>query len=303
LRTRNFEGYAGAPPELDWGGGKRIAIAIVLNYEEGAEYSVLDGDGRSEASLTDAGQSAVPIGIRDLAAESMFEFGGRVGVWRLLRLFEDYSVSATVSAAALALERSPQLVEYLRRSVHAVQGHGYRWINQFGMDDAEERRQITSAIESFEQMLGRKPQGWMCRYGPSSNTQNLLLEHDNFLYHSDSYADELPYWQFDGSRPILVIPHTFANNDNKFAKGWFAGPKDYFEWHRAALDTMRREPVGAKLLTVSLHCRLSGQAARAEGVRRFLDHAAGYDDVAFLTRDRVYQVWSRHFPAYSSRAS
>ena len=297
MRERDFHGYGGVSPTIDWGGGRNVAVALVLNYEEGAEESVLDGDGRSEGLLTDAGTSLLAEGRRDLAAESMFEFGSRVGVWRLLEMFDQYDVSATVSAAAKALERNELLAAHLRNSSHVVQAHGHRWSKQFEMDGDRERLEIASALTSLEKTLGYKPKGWMCRYGPSVSTRDILLEHDCIHYHSDSYADEIPFWDGGGKRPILVIPHSFANNDNKYAKGWFSGPEDYFCWHRAALDQLRREGAGAKLLTLSLHCRLSGHAARADGLRRFLDYAAQCGDVAFLTRDRIFEIWNDAYPA------
>lgn len=294
MTTRDFRGYAGHPPQIEWQSGKTTAIAFVVNYEEGAEYCIEDGDGFSEATLTDAGQSIAPRGARDLAAETMFEFGARVGIWRLLRLFDEPQIVVTLSAAALALERNPALVDYLKGASHAVQSHGYRWINHLDLPEAEEREAIARAVASFTSTLGQAPLGWMCRYGPSLNTRDLLLEHETFRYHSDSYADELPFWDTTGARPVLVIPHTFANNDNKFAKGWFSGPEDYLAWHKGALDTVRRE--GGGLMTASLHARVSGQAARADGLRRFLEYALGHDDVVFLDRDQIFRIWSEKQP-------
>lgn len=293
---RNFIGYAGQPPAIDWGAGARVAIAVIVNYEEGAEYSMLDGDGFSEATLTDAGQSIAAKGTRDLAAESMFEFGARVGVWRLMQIFDAASVPVTVSAAALALERNPAFAAYLKTSAHAVQSHGYRWINHLGLDEESERAEITKAVASFAETLGKVPKGWMCRYGPSLNTRALLQAHSSFSYDSDSYADEVPYWDEGPSGPHLIIPHSFANNDNKFAKGWFSGPDDWLSWHLAALDQLILEDAPCALLTVSLHCRVSGQAARASGVARFLDYARSKAGVKCLTRDQIHALWREQNP-------
>lgn len=296
---RDFRGYGQSRPSIEWAPSKTTAVSIILNYEEGGEYTIPDGDGFSEATLTDAGHSIAPKGVRDRAAESMFEFGSRLGVWRLLGLFEEFGVNPTMSTAALALERNPELVDYVKEKQLAVQSHGYRWINHLDLSIQQEREEIAKAIASFLSTLGRLPKGWMCRYGPSLNTATLLQEYDSFVYHSDSYADELPYWDKSTSRPMLVIPHTFANNDNKFGKGWFATGDDFVAWHKAALDTVRRENGG--LLTISLHCRVSGHAARADGLRRFLDYATSFEDVAFLNRDQIFQEWSTKYPASDVR--
>ena len=192
--TRDFVGYGSRPPDVSWPGGARLAVNFVLNYEEGSEYSIADGDGRSDATLTEVAQARVPLGLRDLGAESMFEYGSRVGFWRLHRLFRDRGVPLTVFAAALALERNPAAALAIAETDWDVVCHGWRWIEQYLLDEATERDHIARAHASITRLIGRAPEGWYCRYAPSPNTRRLVVEHGGFRYDSDAYNDELPYW-------------------------------------------------------------------------------------------------------------
>jgi peptidoglycan/xylan/chitin deacetylase (PgdA/CDA1 family) len=193
-----------------------VAVQFALNYEEGSEYSVADGDGRTELGLAEAPGGRVPAGRRDLAFETMYEFGSRVGVWRLFRLFAERSVPLTVFGCAVALERNPRVAEAIARSGYDVCCHGWRWEEQFGLDEDDERDRIAWAIESIKRMTGERPLGWYCRYGPSENTRRLLVEEGGFLYDSDAYNDELPYWVEVGGKAHLVVPYTMDANDGKF---------------------------------------------------------------------------------------
>jgi peptidoglycan/xylan/chitin deacetylase (PgdA/CDA1 family) len=273
--TRDFVGYGAAPPLVTWPNSALLPVVFIVNLEEGAEPSIEDGDGYSEWLLTEAGPSPVPRGTRDLAVESMFEFGSRVGFWRLMRLFDARGLRVTVAACARALERNADIARYLSASRHEVMCHGLRWINHFELEPATEEEIIREAVGIFRRVLGTAPTGWMCRYGPSPNTRRLLRKVGGFRYDSDSYADELPYWvDVDGARH-LVIPHTFANNDNKFAKGWMGAADEFERWCSDALDEQLAEATWrSSVLTISLHCRISGQAARARALARFLDRVA-----------------------------
>jgi peptidoglycan/xylan/chitin deacetylase (PgdA/CDA1 family) len=295
---RDFAGYGASPPRVRWPDGKAVPLVFILNVEEGAEPSVPDGDGYSEALLTEAGASPAPRGLRDLAAESMFEFGSRVGFWRLIRLFEERGLLLTVAACAQALERNPAIAAHLRQGPHEVICHGLKWINHFDLEPDREAQIIAEAVALFERTLGRRPAGWMCRYGPSINTRALLHAHGGFVYDSDSYADELPYRvQVDGV-PRLVIPHTFANNDNKFAKGWMGAADEFERWLTDALQAHVAEAsVRQSVMTVSLHCRVSGQAARAAALARFLDKVLANPDVVVTTRATIAEIWNAQVPA------
>jgi allantoinase len=295
--TRDLVGYGGNPPDPKWPGGARIALNFIVNYEEGSEYSVPDGDGRSEATLTDAGASDMGVGGRDLAAESMFEYGSRVGFWRLHRLFAERNIPLTVSASALALERNPPAARAIADAGHDVLCHGWRWMNQYHLTEDEEREHIRKAVQSLTETVGRRPTGWYCRYGPSLATRRLLVEEGGFLYDSNSYADELPYWTRIGDKPHLVVPHTFANNDNKFARGWWATSDDFYTWMRDAFDVMWREGASRPaMMSVSLHLRVGGHPARFAGVERFLDYVQKQPEVWLCTRDQVARHWIANHP-------
>ncbi len=294
---RDFVGYGANPPDPRWPNDARIAVNFVVNYEEGSEYSVPDGDGRSEATLTDTGQSDMGVGGRDLAAESMFEYGSRVGFWRLHRLFAERRIPITVSAAALALERNEAAARAIADAGHEVLCHGWRWVNQFQLSEAEEREHIRRAVASLTRTVGRRPLGWYCRYGPSMATRRLLVEEGGFLYDSNSYADELPYWEDVDGRPHLIVPHTFANNDNKFARGWWATSNDVFQWMKDAFDVLWREGERhPKMMSVSLHLRVSGHPARVAGIERFVDYVQQQDGVWLCQRADVARHWAKRFP-------
>jgi len=203
---RDLVGYGSTPPAVRWPGGTRLAVNLVLNYEEGAEYAFEHGDGRSDLGLLDIAQARLPAGVRDLAAESLFEYGSRVGVWRLFRLCESRGVPATVFAAALALERNPAVAAAIARNGWDVAAHGWRWIAHTDLDEATERAHIARAYASIERLTGRPPEGWYCRYAPSANTRRLVVEHGGFTYDSDAYNDELPYWVRVEGRAHLVVP-------------------------------------------------------------------------------------------------
>lgn len=294
---RDFVGYGAHPPDPKWPNDARLALNIVLNYEEGSEYAFEHGDQRSEATLTDAGASDMGVGGRDLAAESLFEYGSRVGFWRLHRLFQERSIPLTVSAAALALERNPEAAAAIREAGYDVLCHGWRWVNQYHLTEDEEREHIRKAVASLIQTTGRHPEGWYCRYGPSLHTRRLLVEEGGFLYDSNSYADELPYWEWVIDRPHLIIPHTFSNNDNKFARGWFSTADDFFTWCRDALAVLLREGEHTpRLMGVSLHMRVSGHPARFAGIERLLDHIQCLDGIWLCTRSEVARHWIEHHP-------
>jgi allantoinase len=238
---RDLVGYGANPPDPNWPNGARIALNFVLNYEEGSEYSIGDKDGLTDSSLGEMPGSPVPVGERDLAAESMFEYGSRVGFWRLMRIFGERNLPMTIFACALALERNLAAAEAIKAAGHDICCHGWRWIEHFKLSEAEERKHIHLAIESLKRTIGERPLGWYCRYGASVNTRKLLLEEGGFLYDSDSYNDELPYYVIAEGRRHLVIPYTLTNNDVKFASSTFGTGEDFFVYLRESFDFLYEE--------------------------------------------------------------
>jgi len=296
---RDLIGYGANPPHPHWPGGARLAINFVLNVEEGSEYSFDNGDGRSETTLTDAGMGPTGVEGRDLAAESFFEYGSRVGFWRLFGLFKDRQLPLTISGSALALERHPPAALAIRDAGHEVLCHGWRWVNQFNLSETEEREHIRRAVASLTASTGQRPLGWYCRYGPSLNTRRLLVEEGGFLYDSNAYNDDLPYWTKAAGRPHLVVPHTFATNDNKYARGWWGTSDDFFTWARDTFDVLYAEgALQPKLMSVSLHLRVSGHPGRSAGVARFLDYVQQHPDVWVCRRIDVARHWAQIHPSH-----
>ena len=244
---RDLIGYANNPPDPQWPNNARLAVNFVINYEEGSEYSIPDGDGFSEASLTESPSSTIPHGTRDLAAETLFEYGARVGFWRLLRLFQERGFPVTLFACALALERNPRVVEAVKTSNLDICCHGWRWIEHYKLTENEEREHIRLAIESLTNMFGERPLGWYCRTGPSVNTRRLLVEEGGFLYDSDAYNDELPYWQTVNGKPHLVIPYSLTTNDSKFWAWLVQHRRRFFSIHKRCLRyALRRRRIRSK---------------------------------------------------------
>lgn len=298
---RDLVGYADQPPDVEWPDGSRVAVNFVLNVEEGAEPSMQDGDGFTENRLSDSTVGQL-VG-RDLASEGLFEYGARVGFWRVTDAFADRSIPLTFFACALALERNRAIADSIRQRVESdgwdVCSHGYRWENHRSMDEEFERARIAAAIASFRSTLGFAPAGWYCRYGPSVNTRRLLVEHGGFEYDSDAYNDELPYWtdvpDAEG-RPVnhLVVPYSLTTNDARLLTltgvQWSELISDAIDVARAGA---RRRPA---IVSIGLHQRLVGQPARFGGLQRVLDHVAGLDDVWLCTRHAVADHWRAHHP-------
>jgi len=215
---RDLVGYADQPPDPRWPGGARLALNFVINYEEGGERSVLHGDKVAESRLTDLLMPAPRHGARDLNMESAYEYGSRVGFWRLMRVFAERQVIPTIYAVGMALERNPHAAETMARQGCDVVDHGWRWLDYHGIDEATEQEHIRLSIETIRRLTGTRPIGWYIGT-PSANTRRLIVEEGGFLYDSDAYNDELPYWTYDYGRPHLIIPHTLDDNDVRLARG------------------------------------------------------------------------------------
>jgi putative urate catabolism protein len=295
---RDLVGYADHPPQAAWPGNARIAVNMVLNYEEGSEYTIGDGDGRTELGLAESPGGRVPPGTRDLAFETMYEFGSRVGFWRINALFRQRGLPLTVFGCAVALERNPRVAEAIVAAGHDICCHGWRWVEHFKLSEAEEREQIARAITSITAITGQRPLGWYCRYGPSENTRRLLVEEGGFLYDSDAYNDELPYWKTVAGRAHLIVPYTMDANDGKFASpAGFATGDDFFSYLKATFDQLYAEGESQpRIMSVGLHARISGRPARANALARFLDYAMGHERVWFCRRLDIARHWHATHP-------
>jgi allantoinase len=297
--VRDFVGYGPTPPNPQWPGGARLAVNFVMNIEEGSEYAIEHGENRSDVGLTESSQPRVPSGRRDLAAESMFEYGSRVGFWRLHRLFRERSIPVTPFACALALERNPAIAEAIVAAGWDVCCHGLRWIEHWRLSEDHEREHIARAAEIIRRLTGSHPAGWYCRYGPSENTRRLLVEHGGFAYDSDAYNDEFPYWVRVGDRPHLVVPYSLTTNDTKMMSGGgLADGDSFFTFLRQSFDLMREEgAVSSRLMNVGMHLRILGHPGRAAGLAKFLDYVQGFEDVWLCRRIDVARHWAERFPA------
>lgn len=294
--SRDFIGYGAEPPHPHWPGDARVAVNFVINYEEGSEPSVPDGDPASESGLTEGGSGA--FDGRDLGAESMFEFGSRVGIWRLLRIFEQARAPLTVFACAQALARNPAVAKAIGAAGYDVCGHGLRWVRHQTLSEAEERAAIGDAYKTITDLVGYPPEGWYCRYAPTVNTRRIVVEHGGFLYDADAYNDELPYWtQVDGKNH-LVVPYSLSTNDAKCSRGNLGTPDSFFQYLRDAFDMLYEEgATQPKFMTVGLHCRLTGHPGRALGLRRFLQHIQAQDNVWICRRSDIARHWAKVHPA------
>jgi allantoinase len=235
---------------------------------------------------------------RDLANESMFEFGSRVGVWRFLRIFAKYGVRSTFFACAVALERNPTVARALTAQGHDVCGHGNRWEEYYLMDRDAERRAIHEGFASIEKLTGQRPLGWYCRYGPSEHTRELVVEHGGFIYDSNAYNDDLPYYTTVRGRKWLVVPYSLALNDARFWRGYYATGGDFFQAMKETFDTLYEEgETTPKMMSIGLHCRMAGTPGRASGLDRFLAYAKQHERVWFAGRADIAKWWLEHQPA------
>jgi putative urate catabolism protein len=291
---RDLVGYGMQPPDPRWPNGARVALSFVLNYEEGGENTPLEGDPASEAFLHEVVGAPPTQGRRNLNTESMFEFGSRVGFWRVHDIFTTQGLPLTVFAVGQALERNPDAARAMIEAGWEVASHGWRWIDYGEMSEAEERAHLHRAIEAIERACGIRPVGWYTGRGTEA-TRRLVVEEGGFLYDSDSYADELPYWVEVEGRDHLVIPYTLDSNDFKFLlPNGFVTAGDFAEYLSDALERLRAE--GGRMLSVGLHCRIVGRPGRAPGLVRFLEHVRACADVWVATRADIARHWRATHP-------
>ena len=298
---RDLRGHGRTPPHAQWPGQARIAVQFVLNYEEGGENSVLHGDAGSEQFLSEMfNPPSYPA--RHLSMESIYEYGSRVGVWRLLREFERRGLPLTVFGVAMALQRCPEVTQAFVDAGHEIACHGWRWIHYQNIDEATERAHLQHAMEVIEQLTGARPLGWYTgRDSPS--TRRLVADHGSFEYDSDYYGDDLPFWlkvrRTDGQQvPHLVVPYTLDANDMRFAlPQGFATGEDFFHYLRDSFDVLYAEGDEApKMMSVGMHCRLLGRPGRFRALQRFLDHVQSHERVWICRRIDIARHWRAVHP-------
>lgn len=295
---RDLRGYGRTPPNPNWPGRARIAVQFVVNFEEGGENNILHGDPASEAFLSDVLGAQPWPGQRHMNIESMFEYGSRAGFWRLWRMFTSRKLPATVFGVATALARNPEIVAAMRDAKWEIASHALKWIEYKDMPESEERAQMKEAIRIHTEAIGERPLGWYT--GRSSvNTLKLVMEDGGFVYSSDSYADDLPYWVRGPAKPHLIVPYTLDANDMRFVNPQgFGGGAQFFDYLKDSFDTLYAEGAEApKMMSVGLHCRIVGRPGRAAALARFLDYVAAHDRIWVASRLEIARHWQREHPA------
>jgi putative urate catabolism protein len=294
---RDLVGYARNPPHPRWPGDARVAVQFVINYEEGGENCVLHGDAHSESVLTDVGGDPLP-NARNLNVESTFEYGSRVGFWEIMRILRERRVDATIFAVGMALERNPEAAAQMADSGFEVACHGQRWIDYQFVAEAVERADMERNIEVITRLIGKRPVGWYTgRPGP--NTRRLVVETGGFLYDSDAYNDDLPYWSRDAARPHLIVPYSFDCNDSRLQRGGdFVTGDDFFAYCRDAFDWMYRLGTEGRprMISIGLHPRIIGRPGRIGALVRLLDHIQRHEGVWLCNRQGLARYWISQHP-------
>ncbi len=294
---RDLRGYQGKPPNPNWPGGAKIAVQFVLNYEEGGENSVLHGDSGAETFLSEIINAPVVTGARHMSMESIYEYGSRAGVWRVLSLFREHKLPLTVFAVAKALERNPCIVDELLNDGHEICSHGLKWIDYQNVPEEIERAHIAEATDIIKDLTGDAPVGWYTGR-TSPNTRRLVVEHGGFLYDADDYCDDLPFWAKVAGKDHLVIPYTLDANDMRFAtqQGFNSGDQ-FFCYLRDTFDVLYREgETSPKMMSVGLHGRIIGRPGRFAALERFTQYVMNKPDVWICRRVDIARHWHTHFP-------
>jgi allantoinase len=295
---RDMIGYGATPPHALWPDNAKLALQFVINYEEGAENSVLHGDAAAEAFLSEIIGAQPIAGARHMNMESLYEYGSRAGFWRLYRAFTSRELPVTVYGVAMALERNPPAVAAMIAAGWEVASHGYRWIDYQHVPESVERQHLQKAIEIHSRVTGERPLGWyLGRCSP--NTRRLVAEESGFIYNADSYADDLPYWDTAHGKPQLIVPYTLDANDMRFAtaQGFNSG-EQFFAYLKDTFDVLYREGASLpRMMSVGLHCRLAGRPGRTAALERFLDYAREHDRVWITRRIDIARHWIATHPA------
>lgn len=289
---RDLVGYGQQRPQGTWPNGARLAISLVINYEEGSERSLAMGDPDQE-SMTEWGSYQFPDGVRNLAMESMYEYGSRVGIWRILGILQKANVPSTFHACAVAFEQNPDVARAAVELGHEVCSHGYRWEEVFRLTEAQEREHIRLAIESFQRTCGKRPVGWYCRYGASVRTRRLVAEEGGFLYDSDAYNDDVPYFVDVEGKRHLVVPYTSDVNDFRYWNSpGLSQASDFLEYMKESFEVLHEESAnGLRMMSVGLHPRMVGRPGRVRALQKFIEYAQGHEGVWFATREQIAQAW------------
>ena len=298
---RDLVGYGQRPPPAQWPAGARIAVQFVVNYEEGGENCVLHGDPASEAFLSEIVGAAPWPGQRHPSMESIYEYGSRVGVWRLLDLFARYEIPLTIFGVAMALERNPAVAEAAMAAGHEICSHGYRWIDYRDVPEDVEREHLERAIEIIRSLTGERPLGWYTGR-TSERTRALVVEEGGFLYDADDYNDDLPFWTQVNGKSHLVVPYTLDNNDMRFAtpQGFNSGDQ-FYSYLRDAFDVLYAEGEHIpRMMSLGVHCRLVGRPGRLAALARFIEHTRRFDDVWYCRRIDIARHWRAAHPATAS---
>jgi putative urate catabolism protein len=295
---RDMIGYGATPPHAHWPDNAKLALQFVINYEEGAENSVLHGDAAAEAFLSEIIGAQPTAGARHMNMESLYEYGSRAGFWRLYRAFTSRELPVTVYGVAMALERNPPAVAAMIAAGWEVASHGYRWIDYQHVPESVERQHLQKAIDIHTRVTGARPLGWyLGRCSP--NTRRLVAEEGGFIYDADSYADDLPYWDTAHGKPQLIVPYTLDANDMRFAtaQGFNSG-EQFFAYLKDTFDVLYREGASLpRMMSVGLHCRLAGRPGRTAALERFLDYAREHDRVWITRRIDIARHWIATHPA------
>jgi putative urate catabolism protein len=294
--ARDLVGYAGNPPDPKWPGGASIAVNFVINYEEGGENCLLHGDKASENLLSEIVGAAAYEGQRHMNMESLYDYGARAGFWRLHRIFTERSAPCTVYAVGMALERNQAAADAMVAADWEIASHGFRWIDYQNVPLDEERLHIEASVEVIRRVTGKRPVG-IYQGKPNENTRKLVVEEGGFLYDSDAYSDDLPFWNHDFGKPHLIIPYTLVNNDMIFVRAAnFPTPGSFYEHLKAAFDELydEGEKGAPKMMSIGLHCRTAGMPGRAAAVAKFLDYVQSHDRVWVTTREDIAHHWHEH---------
>jgi allantoinase len=292
---RDMIGYGSRELKVVWPNNARIAVQIVLNYEEGAESCILNGDKNSEIFLSEI-IGAKPIKGRHINMESLYEYGSRAGFWRLHKLFQEKKIPITIFGVGMALEKNPEICKAIKDTGYEVASHGWRWIDYQNIKKTEEKKHMKLAIQTHKRIFGERPNGWYAgRCSP--NTRDLVMEDGNFLYDSDSYSDDLPYWETRGKKKQLIIPYTLDNNDMKFAttQGFNTGDH-FFTYLKDSFDALYEEgKTNPKMMSVGLHCRIIGKPGRIQSLKKFLDYVLKHEDVWLCKRIDIAKHWIKNY--------
>ena len=294
---RDMIGYGSKEPKVVWPNNAKLALQIVLNYEEGGENNILHGDKYSETFLSEI-IGAQAFKSRHINMESMYEYGSRRGFWRLHKLFQEKKIPITIFGVAMALERNQEVCEAIKNGNYEVACHGWRWIDYQNVKKSTEKKDMKLAIKTIKKIFGKRPLGWYTgRCSP--NTRDLVFDDGGFIYDSDSYSDDLPYWEYKKNKKQLIIPYTLDNNDMRFAtnQGFNSGDQ-FYTYLKDSFDTLYEEgKTNPKMMSVGLHCRLIGRPGRIQSLKKFLDYALKFNDVWICKRIDIAKHWIKNYPS------